>query len=155
MTEDIDKDTPLTARVRSALGHWATQHNYDGPSWDGVEAFHRALANAVTHVSIESAGWYRYPSSLRPDMDGKDWRLCIPDNGMVVSVNCHSLLHDNLWTLSTTIFSTQEIDVGDLVMVGHPDPDYRAVLWTLRVAEALETHGYNYEKVKAELRARL
>ncbi len=166
LVEDIHQDSFLAELVQEALEHWATQRDYDGPSWAGVLAFNRALAFLVPELAIEAAGWYKYPSSSRPDMDGKDWRYVIPDIcqrevpptdcSRVVVVNCHSLLHDGVWTLSTTTFSTGEVDTSGLTFIGASnDPEKSALLWTLRVAEVLETAGYDYSKAKAELRARL
>lgn len=155
MLEDIHPPTAFELRVRHALRHWSSQRDYYGSSWDGIECFHFELAKAVENVGVESAGWYSYPSSKRKDMDGKDWRLICSGHPGHVAVNCHSLLHDNAWTLNTTIFSTREIDTAGVKMVGHHDHWVRTLLWTREVAMALQTHGYRYDEALVDLNWRL
>jgi hypothetical protein len=155
MVEDVHLSSSRAQHIRQVLGHWGRQHDYYGPSWDGVEAFHFELAKATDRVVVESAGWYKYPSSTRPDMDGKDWRLVIPDRSGTVAVNCHSLLHDHVWTLSTTIFSTREI--GPRLGRALEDRDHwtRTLLWTLAVARTLQTNGYDYQIPMHQITARI
>lgn len=143
--EDIYADSSKAEQIKQVLSHWNTQHDYYGPSWDGIELFHFELAKAVEDVGIESVGWYKYQSSKRPDMDGRDWRLIVPAKNDPVSINCHSLLHDDVWTLSTTIFSTREINTENVEFVGHKDHWQRTLLWTQKVAEVLATDGYEYQ----------
>ena len=72
--EDKYPETDLEEKVRDAVAHWQVQHDYEGVLWDGIESIHFSLTDAVNSLMIEDAGWYSYPSSLRSDMDGKDWR---------------------------------------------------------------------------------
>lgn len=153
--EDIHLNGFYAQGVRRALSHWNGQHDYIGPSWDGIEAFHFQLAKVATQAAIEAAGWYKYPSSTRIDMDGKDWRLVLTAGTETVAVNCHSLLHDSVWTLSTTVYSTREIQTSKLHFVGDQDHWARTLKWTIAVAEALQTDGYDYSPVIDSLEKRL
>jgi len=152
--EDIHADGAKAEQIRRLLAHWQTQHDYYGPSWDGIELFHFELAKATDAVGIESAGWYKYDTSLRSDMDGKNWRLVIPDKAGCVAVNCHSILHDDVWTLNTTIYSTREISKKDIKLYGHKDHWQRTLGWTIKVAKVLETDGYDYSDVIQNLMKR-
>lgn len=143
--EDIHLDTQLAQRIREVLKHWMVQRDYYGPSWDGIEAFNFRLAMACKVAHVEAAGWYKYTTSLRSDMDGKDWRLCVPDDDGWVAVNCHSLLHDAVWTLSTTVYSSREIFGAK--PAGSDDHWHRTLMWTLAVAKALATDGFTYDDV--------
>lgn len=152
--ENIHIDTPLSASVKAALRHWATQRDYYGPMWEGVEAFCYALANATDTAGVQAAGWYKYPGSKRSDMDGKDWRYIVPDrSGQHVVVNCHSLMHDAVWTLSTTIFSTREI--SKVEPISSSDHWQRTLMWTWATAQMLATHGYDYTAVISEYHRRI
>lgn len=141
--------------VRHALRHFAEQHDYDGPSWGGVEKFHLHLSAVVYAAAVQSAGWYKYPGSTRQDMDGKDWRLIIESgDGRHICVNCHSLLHDGVWTLSTTIFTTDQVEpLGGFI--GNEDAWLRSMLWSYWVAEVLETDGYDYTSAKEDMKSRM
>jgi hypothetical protein len=157
--EDQYPETSLEEKVRDALAHWHVQHDYEGILWDGIEAIHLSLASAVEALAIESAGWYSYPSSLRSDMDGKDWRLVItnPSDWYHVVVNCHSVLHDNVWTLATTIYSTNEID-GDLASeesLTNEDPWMRSMIWSKDLATKLQTSGYDYRLALRSMEGRM
>jgi len=156
--EDGHQDSPRAEEVRAALSHYEGQHDYEGPAWEGIEAMHYELAKVATKVGIEAAGWYKYPSSLRPDKDGKDWRLIVPDPDGPVVVNCHSLLHDGVWTLTTTVFSTHDVDFDAnkiRAIYGHRDHWTRTLVWTLEVAKALAIEGYNYDAAIADIGARI
>ena len=153
--EDVHLHSPRAKSIRHALKHWGVQRDYRGISWDGVELFHFHLASQTRQVGIESVGWYKYPSSKREDMDGKDWRLVIPDLQGAVAVNCHSLLHDDVWSLTTTVYSTQDIDLDVVEMLGDDDHWGRTLKWTLAVAKVLETHGYDYRVAKASILGRM
>lgn len=154
--EDVFLNSALAIDTRQGLKHWGGQRDYFGPSWAGIEAVCHKLAALTKLAAVEVAGWYRYASSRRPDMDGKDWRYVIsdPDGGHVV-INCHSLLHDNVWTLATTVFSTSEIDETKLTYIGSRDHYQRAFLWTLATARALQTSGYDYTKAIREITKRM
>lgn len=152
--EDVYLDTDRAQHVKRVTDHFSTQHDYVGSSWHGVELFCFQLAKATDKTAIESAGWYEYESSTSPDKDGKDWRYVVPDQGEYdVAVNCHSVLHDDVWTLNTTTHSTTEISNPDFV--GHDHHWARALLWTLRTAQALETPEYDYSRPIAKYKKRL
>lgn len=153
--EDAHLEGEDVEYIKRTLKHWRTQHDYDGPAWCGVELFHYNLAQAVQRVAIEAAGWYKYPSSTRSDKDGKDWRLIMPGDEELIAVNCHSLLHDEVWTLSTTIYSTDDIDPTNLSYIGHSDHWTRTLLWTREVAKVLATDGYDYTEPIQDLDNRL
>lgn len=155
--EDVYLDSAKAQHVKQVLSHWKNQHDYYGPSWDGIELFCFELAKATDYVSVESSGWYDYNSSSRRGRDGKDWRYVIPDDRSFVCVNCHSLLHDHVWTLATTIFSSREIfdDKLKLKMVGHPDHWMRVYLWVRETILALTSNVYLYEKPLAEIGVRI
>jgi predicted SprT family Zn-dependent metalloprotease len=155
MVEDVHLDSDKAKHIRALLSHHNQQRDYYASSWDGIEALHFELAKASQVAAIESAGWYKYPSSSRSDMDGKDWRLIVPGISGAVAVNCHSVLHDSVWTLATTVYSTRDIDMQELRFLGHPDHWDRVLVWTLAVAQALETDGYDYSEVARVLAARL
>lgn len=149
------KRSKLLQRVLQALEHWSRQRSYTGADWYGIEQFHLHLAKVVESVGIEVAGWYRYPSSSREDMDGKDWRLVLPDEEGAVVVNCHSLLHDGVWSLSTSIYHTYDVDLMKLQAIGAPHHWLRTLLWTRMVAEELQTHGYDYAAVIEDIDQRM
>jgi len=150
IVEDEQTVTEVEVTILEAIAHWAEQHTYEGKAWDGIEKFHLSLAMVVPDVSIQTAGWYKYPGSTRDDMDGKDWRLVISPSEQEekVVINCHSLLHDGTWTLSTTVFSTNEIDGDELpTPTGHDDPWFASMIWSTALAKELQTSGYDYEPV--------
>lgn len=153
--EDVYLDSARAKGVRKALEHLNQQRDYYGPSWRGVEAMCEMLAGVAHQAAVEVAGWYQYPSSLRKDQDGKDWRYVIPAPNGAVCVNCHSLLHDNVWSLATTIFNTQEVDQKKLELVGDLDHWTRTLLWELATAKGLAIQGFEYDEVIAELEKRL
>lgn len=153
--EDIHADTYKAQQIRNVLSHWQTQHDYYGPAWKGIQLFHYELAKVVEEVGIESARWYKYDTSTRDDMDGKDWRLIVPNMNSPVAINCHSILHDDVWTLNTTIYSTNDLDFSKFEKTyGSPDHWQRTFIWTIRVAEVLQTSGYDYSDVIQRLKKR-
>lgn len=155
MVEDIHLNTSSAQHIRSVLGHYQRQHDYYESSLDGVEAFHFELAKATQQIAIEAASGYRYPSTLREGMEGRNWRLLIPDVHSTTAVHCHSILHDGVWTLSTTIHSTRQIDTSKLTFLGHQDHWTRTILWTIAVAEALEGVGFDFTKPIQQYKNRL
>ena len=160
MPDEDSSPATYADRVRGVLAQWNGQHEYKGASWRGLEELHQMLASVAGSAAVQAptrGPWYKYAGSLRDDMDGRDWRLVLldPEGGFPVTVNCHSLLHDDLWTLTTTVFSTAQLDTTDLLFVGDPDQTRRAVRWTLAVVNALGVQGYEYSEVRSELRARL
>lgn len=153
--EDIHADSAKAQQIRDVLTHWQTQHDYYGTSWDGIELFHYELAKVAEQVGIESAGWYKYDTSNRDDMDGKDWRLVVPEMNAPVAINCHSILHDSVWTLNTTIYSTRDLDFSKFDRTyGSPDHWQRTLGWTIEVADVLQTSGFDYSDVIEDLKER-
>jgi hypothetical protein len=154
--EDVHLDSDRAQHVKRVLSHYSEQHDYPSTSWKGVEVLCFQLAKTTDHLAVESAGWYGYESSRRRRPDGKDWRYVIPGQGHEsVAVNCHSLLHDNVWTLSTTTHSTDNINVGELDVVGSWHHWARAILWTIETAKALETSGFDYSATIRDYKNRL
>ena len=162
IVEDVEIQTARLSEVKNALHHWRVQRDFHGPSWDGIEKFHFDLAKVAPRAAIEMsyspqrgihAPWYTYPSSARSDMDGKDWRLVVPGP---IRVNCHSLLHGGLWTLSTTVIrGDDEINVQGLKWVGDSDHWKRSMEWSIAVAEGLAVQGYRYDEVIEGMKSRL
>jgi hypothetical protein len=145
--EDRYAEIEKALRIERALQFWQHQHDYAGKSWDGIEKFHFELAKVTDRAAVESAGWYSYPSSNRDDKDGKDWRLVIPiqsQSRSAIAVNCHSLLHDNVWTLTHTVYSTNDVDVNELDVIQHNDPWTRSMLWTIEVLDKLSEGEFDY-----------
>lgn len=142
------KELTPVEKIEYVLQPWASMKSYPGPSWCGIERIHLALAYAVKTLAVEiptSSPWYKYKSSTRPDMDGKDWRLVVPTNP-AIAINFHSLLHDKRWTVVTTIYKSKDIDPqGAGKFLGHSDPWIRSMLWTTNLARKLETSGYDYK----------
>ncbi len=155
MLEDIHIPSPKAAEIQEALSHYRETRDYYGSSWDGVEKFYYHLAKSTREVFIESPGWYKYKTSNRLDMDGKNWRILVPDDKGFVVINCHSVLHDKVWTLSTTIYSTQEVDPKKVKVIkgkSHWDATLR---WTLKTAKVLEKSGYDYGPAQEDIQKRL
>jgi predicted SprT family Zn-dependent metalloprotease len=157
--EDRYAEIEKALRVERALQFWQHQHDYDGKSWDGIEKFHFELAKVADMVAVESAGWYSYPSSNREKRDGKDWRLIIPiqrEARTAIAVNCHSILHDDVWTLTHTTYSTSDIDTDDLDMVYHEDHWTRSMLWSIEVLDKLSEDGlFDYSLPREDMCWRL
>jgi len=153
--ENIHPEVQATAEIIESISPWTQQKDYIGPSWDGIEKFHCQLASGVDALAIESAGWYSYDSSTRSGMDGKNWRLIIPLTAdRFTVVNCHSLLHDGVWTLTTTTFSTNEVATDKLEFIGHKDHWKRSMLWTIDLAEKLKMKAEDYETPIADMKRR-
>jgi hypothetical protein len=153
--ENIHPEVQATAEIIESISPWIQQKDYIGPSWEGIEKFHCQLAGSVDTIAIESAGWYSYDSSTSGGMDGKDWRLIIPSAEKQVVVNCHSLLHDGVWTLTTTTFSTDEVDTDKLEFIKHKDRWKRSMLWTIHLAEKLKLKEEDYATPIADMKRRL
>ena len=153
--ENMHPEVQATAEIIESISPWIQQKDYIGPSWAGIEKFHCQLANRVDALAIESAGWYSYDSSTSDGMDGKDWRLIPLTEERQVVVNCHSLLHDGVWTLTTTTFSTDEINTDKLEFIGHKDRWKRSMLWTIHLAEKLKLKEEDYETPITDMKRRL
>ena len=155
--ENIHPEVQATAEIIESISPWIQQKDYIGPSWEGIEKFHYGLAERVGALAIESAGWYSYDSSTSDSLDGKDWRLIVPltTERFVVAINCHSLLHDGVWTLTTTTFSTNEVNANKLQFIGHKDHWKRSMLWTIDLAEKLKVKAEDYSVSIADMKRRL
>ena len=156
--EDVHLNSARADELREGLAHFAEPHDYFGTAWDGVELLCFELASFAEEAAVEvpkGGGWYRYESSAQDGQDGKDWRYVIPDRAGPIVVNAHSLLHDGVWTLSTTVYSSRaSIDPSKLQLVRNADHWTRTLDWTIRTAEALQTQGYDYAEAIKGLRAR-
>lgn len=158
--EDVFRHTNASKKIRKLLSHWDGQHDYVGPSWDGILKFHRQLIKGTMEAAFESAGWYKYKSSTKAgaktgDMDGKDWRIILPEFNPVVVINCHSCLNQEVWTLNTTVFNSKEVDRSKLNIVTDDNPELCALMWSLEVAKILETSGYKYPDAVEAFKGRI
>jgi hypothetical protein len=155
--EDIHLDTAQARHIRSLMSHFQGQKDYYSTSWDGIEAFHFQLAKATQVAAVDSAGWFSFPGSSVKGWDGKNWRLIVPSFSGATAVNCHSLLHDNVWTLSTTIFSTRDtVDMGGLRFFGSEDHWTRTLVWSIAVALNLQKGTqFRYDKPIQQFQTRL
>jgi hypothetical protein len=131
LVEDVHLDSAQAKHIRTLLGHNQVSHDYHHSTMDGVEAMYFELAKATQVAAVEVAPEYSYPSSTRESNDGLDWRLLVPGFSGVVAINCHTLVHDNVWTLATTIYSTRDVDISKLRTLGHHDHWTRTLVWTL------------------------
>jgi len=153
--QSIYKPSEVTQIVREKLADFQTQRDFPGLDWQGVEMLCYKLAEVIKSISVETAGWYKYPSSARFDKDGKDWRYVCTTCKRPVVINCHTLLHDNVWTLNTTIFDTKQIDVTKLKPISHDDVWKRSMLWVIETANVLQTDGFNYSAPLKDFKERL
>lgn len=154
-SEDIFLNSSKAQEIRNLLSHWDKQHDYYSDSWQGIEFFHFNLAKSVDLIAIESGGWISYPSSKRDSFDGKTWRYVVSSKRDPVVISASSCLHDHVWTLNTTVFSTREIDQSKLTLVGHSDHWTRALLWTMKLAEVLSTDEVDFTDVIKRYRKRI
>ena len=146
LLENIYPENAPTKELQHVLKEWNQQKDYYGPWWDGIEKFHFELAKKVDTCALEVSGWYKYPSSTREDMDGKDWRQIVPNKeNLPTIINCHSILHDNVWTLTTTIHSTKQIDILNMDWLHNDSIWHRSMLWTRKVMQGLSIQGYKYK----------
>lgn len=153
--KNIHVDSDFTQEIKECLREYSTQSDYYGPDWEGIEKFCFQLAKVTDSLAVESSGWYKYQSSGSSGMDGKDWRMVIPDGIKDIAVNCHSLLHDNVWTLTTTVLSTTNIERSQLDIVGDFDIWKRSMIWAIGTAKELATSGYDYSKIIEDMESRL
>jgi hypothetical protein len=153
--------TKVEADTREVLKNWAEQKHYEGPSWDGIEKFHLHLAKVADELIIEipvGSAWY--PSTPNNKMEGKDWRYIItePMGAAELStvVNAHSMVHDDKWSLTTTIYSTDQLSFEDAPEpIGHYDPYVRSMLWSVRLAELLQDSGYDFGYAIDDMKMRM
>lgn len=154
--EDIHLDAKEAMNVFEDISHWNKQHDYYGTSWDGVELLCLNLATTILSASVESAGWNKYPSSDKIKMDGKNWRYVFRvkggDHGVV---ECNSVLHDNVWTLNTTTYSTSNIDDKKLKYYKNDDIWIRSMLWVIATAKVLKSENYDYSDEINNFRKRI
>ena len=147
-------------RIGEAISHWHVQRHYEGTSWDGIEKFHLAMATVVDSLVIETplgSAWYDYPSGQGDNkMAGKNWRYIVVDPvGILPTViNAHSMVHDGAWSLTTTIYSSSELGESN-EPIGHFDPWVRSMLWSIELARLLQTDGYDFTNVIANMKYRM
>lgn len=159
---DVDKveepkyqPTEVTRMVQDHLIFFQSQHEFDGTDWHGIELLCYRLAELTREAAIESVGWYKYPSSQRFDQDGKNWRYVLTRTERPVTVNCHSMLHNNVWTLNTTIYDTDKINRDRLKLIEHDDVWKRSMLWTIETAKTLQTEEFDYSTAMRDFEYRL
>jgi len=155
IVEDVYLNSADAQHVRELLSHTKVQHDYPLKSWDGIENLCFELAKATDYLAVQAGGWFKYPGSTRPDMDGTSWRYMWPSARSAITVNCQSLLHDHVWTLSRTIFSTRDIETAGIRGLGDRDHWTRTLLWTIETAKVLQTDGYDYTPIIEGLEHRL
>jgi len=154
--EDIFKMSKDAVKIRKLLSHWNEQHDYMGPSWDGILKLHKQLVKGTMEAAFESAGWYKYKSSKKTnEMDGKDWRIILTEFNPLVVVNCHSCINEDVWTLNTTVFSSSEINRDKLKIIKDEDPEICALMWTMETAKILQSSGYKYNDALKAMEDRL
>lgn len=153
--KSIYKPSEVTQIVRENLVDFQIQRDFPGLDWQGIEMLCYKLAEVIKSISVETTGWYKYSSSTRFDQDGKNWRYVCSSCERPVIINCHSLLHDNVWTLNTTIFDTTQIDLTKLKPISHDDVWKRSMLWVIETAKILQTNGFNYSEPLKDFSERL
>lgn len=155
--EDVWLHSARSIEVRATLAHWEGQRDYYGPVWDGVEAVCFELAKLTDTLAVEAPDtvWHKYPSSTREDPEGKDWRYVLKDRNGPVAVNCHSTLHDFVWTLATTVHNTRDIDPMQLNLIGAPEHWDRTIIWLVETMRVLSKQGFKYTAQKRYAQERL
>jgi len=91
-------------------------------------------------------------------MAGKDWRYIIvePEDVMPCVVNAHSMVHDNTWSLVTTVYSSGQLEwLDETQAISHFDPWIRSMLWTIRVAELLQSGGNEFSSIIDDMKSRI
>jgi hypothetical protein len=150
--EDRYIDSLRAQEVKAYLDHWKATHDYSVGSWDAVELFCYEMAKTTDAVAVEKCAPRQYPSSLRTGPDGRDWRYLIPDG---VVVDCHSVHHDTVWTLNTTVYSTADVDFDQGDNIQHWDHMTRTLLWTRATMEALSDGSNAHAQALADVNIRL
>lgn len=153
--EDISPINKETNQVLDSIHHWNSQHDYYGTSWKGLERLLINMSSVIVKVAVEATKWYKYPSSTRHKMDGKNWRYIFKSKNDYGVINCHSLLHDGVWTLSTTTYSTDEIDESKLIFIYDEDLWIRVCKWIIATAKLLQQSNYDYSNVIMEYSKKL
>ncbi len=144
--EDIYPETGEVLKLKEILKHWEGTHNYNGADWTGTERLYFWIASFTDKVAIETTGWFRYQNSLKL-LDGKNWRLVIPHKGKerkAIVIDINSLVHDSVHTLSTTIYSTNDINLQNLKWIGHKDHFKRVMFWLIEEATLLSQNGMDF-----------
>lgn len=90
--EDVQVFSPMACAVREALMHWNSQHEYWGPSIDGIEdlCFEVASITPIAKIVKHTRGW--------------QFQIPEPMGGRTI-VDCLLAPHDNFWTLTTAVYS--------------------------------------------------
>lgn len=154
--EDIYHNARQIKNVLEAINHWTVQRDYYRSSWDGIEKFYLYLSSHVLGAALESSQWFKYSSSLRQDMDGISWRVIFKiDDSQHGVINCQSLRHDNVWTLNTTAFSTDEIDRNALKFISNEDLWIRGALWLTETMTLFQNSGYDYSQAIEDMNTRI
>jgi hypothetical protein len=159
IVEDQYPMSLMDMKIGEAISHWHVQRHYEGTSWEGIEKFHLKLATVVENLVLEvpvGSAWYSYPSTQK--MAAKDWRYVVidPPGILPTVVNAHSVVHDDAWSLVTTLYSSAEIDESSLgEPIGHFDPWVRSMLWSVELAAKLSSDGYDFSSVIEDMKYRM
>ena len=65
------------------------------------------------------------------------------------------MLHNDVWTLSTTMHSTDDIDPEKLHWLSSTDHWERAMIWEIATARALSAQGFEYDDALRDMVKRL
>jgi len=125
LREDEHPDTDFSKYVKACLARFNQQHDYPAGDWTGVERLCYELAKAAPAASVER-------------IDG-GWRYIAPDPTdpeMAVVVACHTVSHNDRWTLSTTIYTTPDLVITNDLR-SHRDHWTRAFLWEMDTARLM------------------
>jgi len=168
LLEDINLFSPMTQKIRNYLNsrNMQDQHSYYGPYWEAIERLHLLVAHATETAAIETMGSYTYPSSTHNNYDGRDWQMILPhddypfklddpDERPFTMVNGHSVQHNPIWTLQSTVTDEFRLDASKLNFITHQDPWIRSMLWTIELASLLHSNKSDNSKLIEDLHLRL
>lgn len=142
--EDIHQIGPKSLQIREALIRWEKPRNYYKSSWEGIELQCFYLSKTVQNLAIEVGAPVRYPSSKRDQFDAKSWRFVIPQDNETSVVSCHTTMHDHVWDITTSVYSTRDVDTSRLQLIGHEDHWQRIYRWMTALALNFQNIGFNY-----------
>ncbi len=137
--EGVQPPTAMSASLRSVLSHWAEQQTYWGPSTAGLELMCFELASATRSALPVSFPW--------------GWNFVVPDAvGGHTIVDCRAVAHDNVWTVATSVYPTQ--DVGDVQVTALDDHWERVFIWEELIASSMIEAGFPWGDALEGVRAR-
>jgi hypothetical protein len=128
--EGVQPPTAASAALRSVLSHWNEQRTYWGPFTDGLELLCFELASATDTAYPISHPW--------------GWQFVVPGNlGDLTVIDCSVSSHDNVWTMSTSVYPTRTNEFSADVP---PIPDHwaRVFIWEELVASHMVEWGFQW-----------